>query len=447
MRPMKVAVVGTGIAGNVAAYRLHRAGHELTVFEADDRIGGHTHTHRIELDGDVQQIDTGFIVFNDRTYPNFVALLDELGVPSQPSAMSFSVRDDARGLEYNGTSLNGLFAQRRNLLRPGFIGMLAEILRFHREAPTLLQADGAEITLGAYLREHRFGGRFVDDYLVPMGAAIWSTDPVRMFDFPARFFVRFLHHHGMLTVNDRPTWRVIRGGSARYVERLVAPFRDRIRLNSPVAAVRRGADGVTLQVRGGEPERYDHVFLACHADQALRLLADPSREEREVLGALPFQRNEALLHTDASLLPRRRRARAAWNFHRLAGAGAGAGVALTYDMNVLQGLRSAHRYCVTRNAGALVDPRRVLRRMAYAHPLFTPAGAAAQQRHHEVSGAPPTHFRTHYCGAYWRYGFHEDGVVSALQALTRFDDACRRLAAGDSGAQTDDAQRAVSRVA
>jgi predicted NAD/FAD-binding protein len=425
----------------VAAWRLHRAGHDLTVYEADERIGGHTHTHRIELDGEVQHVDTGFIVFNDRTYPNFVALLDELGVESQPSSMSFSVRNDASGLEYNGTSLNGLFAQRRNLLSPGFLGMLAEILRFHREAPALLQADGAETTLGAWLEANRFGGRFVDDYLVPMGAAIWSTDPVRMFDFPARFFVRFLHNHGMLTVDDRPVWHVIRGGSARYVERLVAPFRERIRLNSPVEQIRRRPDGVMLHVRGREPQRFDHVFLACHADQALRMLADPSPEERAILGALPYQRNEALLHTDTTLLPRQRRAWAAWNVHRLPGAGAG--VALTYDMNVLQSLRSRHTFCVTLNASAHVDPKRVLRRMEYAHPLFTPAGAAAQQRHHEISGASRTHYRTHYCGAYWRYGFHEDGVVSALQALTRFDEACRHHA--EAGA--DDAQRALSRVA
>ncbi|HUO78598.1 MAG TPA: FAD-dependent oxidoreductase [Steroidobacteraceae bacterium] len=433
MRPQKVAVVGTGIAGNVAAYRLHRAGHDLTVYEADNRIGGHTHTHSLELDGEVQRVDTGFIVFNDRTYPNFVALLEELGVVSQPSTMSFSVRNDATGLEYNGTSLNGLFAQRRNLLRPGFIGMLAEILRFHREAPALLRDDAGETTLGAFLEAHRFGGRFVEDYLIPMGAAIWSTDPALMFDFPARFFVRFLYNHGLLTVNDRPLWRVIRGGSARYVERLVAPFRKRIRLNSPVERIRRRPDGVMLQVRGREPVRYDHVFLACHADQALRLLADPTPEEREILGALPYQRNEALLHTDTTLLPSLRRARAAWNYHWLPGHRAR--VALTYDMNVLQSLRSRHTFCVTLNASERVDPRLVLRRIEYAHPLFTPAGVAAQRRHAEISGVRGTH----YCGAYWRYGFHEDGVVSALQALARFEDACR--------SEVDDAQRALSRLA
>jgi len=296
-----------------------------------------------------------------------------------------------------------------------------------------LRDDGDESSLGTYLEAHRFGGRFVEDYLVPMGAAIWSTDPAQMLRFPARFFVRFLHNHGMLTVNDRPAWRVIRGGSARYVERLVAPFRDRVRLDSPVELIRRRPDGVTVWVRGREPERFDHVFIACHADQALRLLADPSREERDILGSLPYQRNEALLHTDTSLLPRRRRARAAWNYHRLPGEQAA--VALTYDMNVLQTLRSRHTFCVTLNANARVDAKRVLRRMVYTHPLFTPAGVAAQRRHNEISGVR----RTHYCGAYWRYGFHEDGVVSALSALARFEDACR------SG--KDDAQRSVSRVA
>jgi len=430
-----IAVVGSGIAGNVAAHRLHAAGHRITVFEADAHVGGHTHTHRIELGGgEVQHVDTGFIVFNDRTYPHFIALLDELGVASQASTMSFSVRNDARALEYNGSSLNGLFAQRRNLLRPGFIGMLAEILRFHRVAPAWLQQGDAEAPLRELLREHRFGGRFVSDYLVPMGAAIWSTDPALMLDFPARFFVRFLHQHGMLSVDDRPVWRVIRGGSARYVERLTAPWRDRIRLNSPVQRIQRFADGVQVQLRGRRAERFDHVFLACHADQALKLLADPSPAEREVLGAFAYQRNEAVLHTDPSLLPRARRAWAAWNYHVLPGAAPR--VALTYNMNVLQGLRSRHTFCVSLNAGAQpIDPRRVLRRINYAHPLFTTAAVAAQQRHAEISGAPPTHGRTHYCGAYWRYGFHEDGVVSALTALRRFD------------ATRNDEQRDLPRVA
>ena len=428
MRPLEVAVIGTGIAGNVAAHKLHAAGHRITVYEANDHIGGHTHTHRIELDGEVHPIDTGFIVFNDRTYPNFVALLDELGVVSKPSTMSFSVRNDRRGLEYNGTSLDGLFAQRRNCIRPSFLGMIADILRFHRVAPSLLAHDGDETTLGDFLAAHRFGNRFVDDYLVPMGAAIWSMDPARMLAFPARFFVRFLHNHGMLTVDGRPTWRVIRGGSARYVERLVAPWRHRIRRACPVERVQRLHDGVRIHARGQPAEHFDHVFIACHADQALQMLADPSREEREILGALPYQSNEAVLHTDTSLLPRRRRARAAWNYH--VQERVGEGVALTYNMNILQGLASQHTFCVTLNATARIDPRRVLRTLRYDHPLFTPAGIAAQARHAEISGAR----RTHYCGAYWRYGFHEDGVVSALAALRRFD-------------EVRDEQRALPRVA
>lgn len=432
MKGQRIAVVGTGIAGNVASHRLHGAGHDITVFEAGDHVGGHTHTHRIELDGEVHDVDTGFIVFNDRTYPHFVRLLKDLGVESQPSSMSFSVRDAASGLEYNGTSLNGIFAQRRNLLSPAFIAMLARIMRFHREATALLH-EGEETPLGEWLAAHGFHGRFVRDYLVPMGAAIWSTHPARMFDFPARFFVRFLHNHGMLTVDNRPVWRVIRGGSARYVERLVAPFRDRIRVRCAVERIHRGDNGVMVHARGHAAERFDHVFLACHADEALGLLADASKEERAILGAFPYQRNEALLHTDASLLPRLERARAAWNYHRLGAAHDG--VALTYDMNVLQGLRSRHRFCVSLNASEHVDPKRVLRRMTYTHPLFTPAGAAAQRRHHEISGVR----RTHYCGAYWRFGFHEDGVASALQALARFEEA--------RGERTHDAQRALSRVA
>ena len=411
---MKIAIVGTGIAGNVVAHRLHRA-HDITVYEAAGHIGGHTHTHRIELDGEVQQVDTGFIVFNHRTYPHFVKLLGELGVASHDSSMSFSVRNERSNLEYNGTTLNTLFAQRRNLVRPSFLRMVSEILRFNREAPQLLEGEGGEIALGDYLAEQHHSRRFIDDYLVPMGAAIWSTDPQRMLKFPARFFVRFMHNHGMLSVNDRPVWRVISGGSARYVERLVAPWRHRVRLNCAVTQVRRLNDGVLVSAHGMPTERFDQVFFACHADQALRLLADPSAAEREILGALPFQRNEAVLHTDTSLLPRRRLAWAAWNYHVLPDAGQR--VALTYNMNILQGLNSRHTFCVTLNRSQAIDPRHVLMRLSYDHPMFTPAGVAAQQRHHEISGVR----RTHYCGAYWRYGFHEDGVVSALTALQRFE--------------------------
>ncbi|QJR13733.1 NAD(P)/FAD-dependent oxidoreductase [Usitatibacter palustris] len=411
---MKIAIVGSGIAGNVAAHHLHRR-HEITVFEAADHVGGHTHTHAVEQDGRRFAVDTGFIVFNDRTYPRFEALLAELGVATQASSMSFSVRDEASGLEYNGTSLDTLFAQRRNLLRPTFLGMVRDILRFNREAPRLLEAGGGEITLREYLARGRYGRAFTEHYIVPMGAAIWSTDPDRMFGFPARFFVRFLHNHGMLTVNDRPTWRTIRGGSARYVEALTAPFRERIRLSTPVEQIRRLPAGVFVKSRGHETERYDALFLACHADQALALLADPNAVEREVLGAIRYQENEAVLHTDTRLMPRARRAWAAWNYHVLPEERER--VALTYNMNILQRLDAREPFLVTLNRSDAIDPARVIARMTYHHPLFTPAAVAAQQRQAEVNGIN----RTYYCGAYWRNGFHEDGVTSALAALQHFE--------------------------
>ena len=410
---MRIAIIGSGIAGNVAAYRLCRE-HDITVFEAGSHAGGHTHTHEIEQAGRRYAVDTGFIVFNDWTYPNFVALLEELGVPWQDSSMSFSVRDEKSGLEYNGSTLDTLFAQRLNLVRPSFLGMVRDILRFNREAPALLERPGGEISLGDYLARSGYGRAFVERYIVPMGAAIWSTDPASMLRFPARFFVRFFSNHGMLSVDRRPVWRVIRGGSARYVERLVAPFRDRIRLDAPVEWLRRQPDAVIVKARKGAPERFDAVFVACHSDQALRLLADASAQERDVLAAIPYQENEAVLHTDTRLMPRRRRAWAAWNYH-VTGA-AGARVALTYNMNILQGLDAPEPFMVTLNRSDAVDPARVIRRLVYHHPLFTPAGVAAQSRQRELNGAR----RTYYCGAYWRNGFHEDGVVSALNALQHF---------------------------
>ncbi|NJN39853.1 MAG: NAD(P)-binding protein [Gammaproteobacteria bacterium] len=419
---MRIAVIGSGIAGNVVAHRLHRE-HDITVYEAAGRIGGHSHTHTVEQAGRSYQVDTGFIVFNDRTYPNFVALLDELGVASQESAMSFSVRDEASGLEYNGTSLDTLFAQRRNLLRPSFLGMIRDILRFHREAPALLSQSGGEGSLEELLERGRYGRAFVEHYIVPMGAAIWSTDPASMLAFPARFFVRFLHNHGMLTVNDRPVWRTVRGGSMRYVERLTAPFRDRIRLRTPVEWIRRLPGSVIVKARGHDAERYDAAFLACHSDQALALLADPSGAEREVLGAIPYQRNEAVLHTDTRLLPRTRRAWAAWNYHVIPGHCGP--VALTYNMNILQRLDAPDPFLVTLNRSEAIDPARIIKRITYHHPLYTPASVAAQARQRELNGP----LRTYYCGAWWRNGFHEDGVASALQALAHFgrDHAQRAL--------------------
>lgn len=411
---MKIAIVGSGISGLSVAHHLHPE-HDITVFEAGGHIGGHVHTHDVVLDGRHHAVDSGFIVFNHRTYPHYTQLLADLEVETQPSDMSFSVSCAVSGLEYNGTSVNSLFAQRENLVNPAFWGMLRDILRFNREAPGLLRDGGGEIALGDYLERHRYGRLFRDYYILPMGAAIWSTDPARMMAFPARFFVRFFMNHGLLSLDDRPQWRVIRGGSRAYVERLVAPFRDRVRLSSPVRALIRHEDGVEVRLADGTA-RFDAVFLACHSDEALRLLADPTPAEREVLAAIPYQANEAVLHTDTRLLPRKRLAWAAWNY--LMPEGPGGRVCLTYDMNRLQSLDAHETLCVTLNATERIAPDRILARMTYHHPLFTPEGVAAQARHREIDGTR----RTYYCGAWWRNGFHEDGVVSALVALRHFRD-------------------------
>ncbi len=419
---MKVAVVGSGVSGLVVAWLLHPV-HEITLFEADDRLGGHVHTHELEAAGRRFAVDSGFIVFNTRNYPGFTRLLERLGVTAQDSSMSFSVQAERSGLEYNGTDLNRLFAQRRNLLRPSFWRMVREILRFNREARELLAAPpgegaAADETLGAWLMRRRFARELIDDYVVPMAASLWSTPAARVTDFPVRPFVHFFDHHGMLQVEGRPQWRVVAGGSQRYVDALVAPLRDRVRLSCPVAAIRRDRDGVEVESRAGR-ERFDHVVLALHSDQALKVLADPTAAEAAVLGALPYQANEALLHHDATVMPRSRRAWASWNYfapnvprHK---------VTVTYHMNELQSLDSPEPFLVTLNRGDSIDAGRVLRRMTYHHPVYTPAGFAAQARWAEISGVA----RTHYCGAYWGFGFHEDGVQSGLRVARAFGQELR----------------------
>lgn len=413
---MRIIVVGAGISGMVAAYRLSRE-HHVTVLEAGDYIGGHTNTVDVACEGRVYPIDTGFIVFNERTYPNFIRLLRALNIPSHPTEMSFSVRCERTGLEYNGTSLNALFAQRRNLLRPSFYRMLRDILRFNREAVDLLEAHDDTLTLGDYLARNRYSPVFVDHYIIPMGAAIWSAVPGAMHRFPARAFVRFFHHHGMLTVNDRPVWRVVTGGSREYVRALTRPYRDHVQLRARVRSIRRAATHVTVSVEqpdGRHQIRADHVILATHSDQALALLADPTPQEREILGAIPYQENEAVLHTDTALLPRRRLAWASWNYHVLDRSQER--VAVTYHMNTLQRLRAPREFCVTLNHTGAITPSAILRRLVYHHPVYTTAALAAQRRHREINGSA----RTHYCGAYWGFGFHEDGVNSALEVCRAF---------------------------
>lgn len=409
---MRYAIVGSGISGLAVAHRLHGR-HEFTLYEAGDHIGGHTRTHDVCVAGHELAVDTGFIVFNERTYPNFIALLDELGVASRPTEMSFSVRCDASGLEYNGHDLNSLFAQRRNLVNPRFWRMIRAILRFNREAPQVL-ADGTDgrLTLGQYLRRERYPREFIDWYIVPMAAAIWSARPELMTEMPVLAFVRFFRNHGLLDVRNRPQWRTVCGGSREYVRRLTAPFADRVRLRTPVCGVRRLAGGVQVLTAGAEPQHYDGIVFACHSDDALAILGnEATAAERAVLGAIRYQPNEAVLHTDAALLPRRPRARASWNYH-LDGRPR-TRVPVTYDMTRLQGLDCPLPLLVTLNRSESIDPQHVLKRITYRHPVFTPEAIAAQQQRATISDR----LHTWYCGAYWGYGFHEDGVRSALAVL------------------------------
>ena len=407
---MKIAIVGGGISGLVAAHHLHPA-HEITLFEAMAYVGGHSNTVRVDLADETHWVDTGFIVLNDRNYPNFEPLLEELGVATQPSRMSFSVSDDRGRFEYSGTP-RGLFAQRSHLASPRFLRMIGDLLRFNREARSLLdEVPGGGPSLAAFLRDGAYSRWFVDRLIVPQAAAVWSADPGQMWSFPASFLARFFESHGMLGFRDRPGWRTVTGGSRRYVEEITRPFADRIRTSAPVKAVTRHADGVDVFAPGAGSERFDEVVIAAHSDQALAMLTDPSPAERELLGATAYAPNEAVLHTDERLLPRRRAAWASWNYHLTAEPPTG--TQLTYWMNNLQALKSSTNFLVTLNRTEAVDPGKIIRPIPYAHPIFTPESAAAQRRHGEISGVN----RTHFCGAYWGWGFHEDGVVSALKAL------------------------------
>ncbi|HEX3278074.1 MAG TPA: FAD-dependent oxidoreductase [Thermoleophilaceae bacterium] len=410
---MKIAIIGTGIAGLTCAHLLHPL-HELTVFEAEGRPGGHTHTLAVESDRGVDHVDTGFIVYNDRNYPGFERLLKRLGVATQPSDMSFSVSDGAGDFEYNGASLNGLMARRSSLLRPSFHRMVRDLLRFNREAPALVGLNGSGPTLLDFLDEGGYSREFVERLIVPQAAAVWSADPSQLGSFPASLLAEFFDNHGMFGFSGRPRWRTVTGGSERYVERLVAPMRDRLRLRTPVARVERFADRVEVTPEGGAPEGFDEAIIAVHSDQALAMLADPSSTEVALLEAIPYQANDVVLHTDAGLLPHRRRAWASWNFHLQDEPVERSTV--TYHMNRLQSLPGERQYCVTLNRSEAIAPERVISSRVFTHPVFTHRGLAAQRRWAEISGVR----RTHYCGAYWGYGFHEDGVQSALRVSETF---------------------------
>jgi len=409
---VRIAVVGSGIAGLVAAHVLSPR-HDVVVFEAESRPGGHTHTVDVASGDERVPVDTGFIVFNHRTYPNFVRLLNTLGVATQPSDMSFSVRSERRDFEYGSAGLNALFSQRRHLVSPRFHRMWRDVLRFYREARELLES-GDETRIGDYLRANGYSDAFVADHLMPLVGAVWSTDRAGAQEFPARLLVRFFDHHGFLQRGPGVQWRTVTGGSGRYVDAMLSRFRGAVRLASPVGRIARGSDGVVVTRRDGGSERFDHVIVACHGDQALSMISEPTRAESEVLGAFRFQRNQVILHTDERLMPRLRRTWASWNYH-LDDEQAG-GACVTYWMNRLQHIEGATQYFVTLNRRAAIRPERILGEFDYSHPVFTPAAAAAQTSHDRLID----HDRVSYCGAYWRNGFHEDGVVSALRVCERF---------------------------
>ncbi len=409
---MKIAIVGSGVSGLVCGYLLHPH-HDVTLFEGAQRIGGHIHTVPIEIEGRSHAIDTGFIVFNDRNYPNFVRLLDELEVPSHPTSMSFSVRCERCGLEYCGSSLGGLFAQKRNLVSASFRRMLKDIWRFNREAPAVLDVIPDDLTVGRFLHDRRYSRDFADHYLLPMGAAIWSCPMTRFAEFPIRFIIEFYQHHGLLQLRDRPVWRVVSKGSQTYVDALIAGFRNRIRTGCSVVDVSRSDSDVTVRTSAGT-ESFDEVVFACHADQSLALLAAPTASECSVLSAFPYGENHAVLHTDTRLLPRRRRAWASWNYHVRRDAQVRPSV--TYHMNTLQRIDSPQSLCVTLNESDSIDAQLILREFRYRHPVFTTRRTAAQQRHSDLI----RHNRTSFAGAYWGNGFHEDGVVSALRVCRAF---------------------------
>jgi hypothetical protein len=435
---MRIAIIGSGIAGLTAAWRL-RDSHDVTVFEAAHRAGGHTHTHHLSIDGQSVAVDTGFIVFNDRNYPNLERLFGDLGIRGTPSGMSFSVSCERTGIEYNGGSLAGLLARRRNLVTPDFWRMIRDIVRFNRDARALLSGEGLGPSLGEYLASSRYGRAFTERYLLPMGAAIWSVPTAQMMEFPARRLIEFFANHGLLDLRDRPQWFVVPGGSDRYVQVIADRLGASLRLARPVTRVRRLEAGVEIEVgrrnqdaagnhavhdhaalineaSDTETHRFDTVVFACHSDEALAVLADPTQAEREVLGAVGFQRNDVILHTDAAVMPRARAAWAAWNY-RLPLVQGASGTTVTYWMNLLQHIATPTNLFVTLNQAEIIDPDKVLARTVYSHPVFDTAAVTAQGRRHEISGQR----NTWYCGAWWRYGFHEDGCLSAEDVVREIE--------------------------
>ena len=411
---MRIAIIGSGISGMTSAYLLSED-HEVVVYEANDYIGGHTNTVDVSLNGRQYAVDTGFIVFNEKTYPNFVKLMKRLGVGWQDSVMSFSVQCDKTGLEFSPSNLNSLFIQRRNLLRPSFYRMLMDVVRFKRDSEALLESEDYSVTLAAFLNGKGYSRSFVEHFIIPMGEAVWSADPVKFNEFPVRYFAQFFKNHGFLNIKDQPQWLTVKGRSRQYIKPITQAYADQIRLSCPIASVRRHADGVEITPKNQPAEKFDEVVIAAHSDQALGMLDDPTDAEQNILGAIPYQENEAVLHCDESLLPSKRAAWASWNYH-IPKEDTGR-VAVTYDMNILQSIGAPEEFCVSLNLAKSINPEKIHRQYVYHHPVYNPESLTARESHSQISGVN----RTHFAGAYWGYGFHEDGVRSAVEVCTHFD--------------------------
>jgi len=409
---MKIAIIGSGISGNTLAYYLNPH-HQIALFESNDRIGVHSHTHHIDVFNQKVSVDTGFIVFNKKTYPNFLKLLHELKVPYEKSAMSFSVKDSQKDFEYNGTSLNALFAQRKNFINPKFYKMIREILRFNKSSIILLSSN-EEISLGDYLKREGYSDFFKKYYILPMGSAIWSSNIKTMMQFPAKFFIQFFNNHGMLNINDRPQWLTISGGSINYVNKMIEPFRKKIKINQNIKYVERKKDHIAIHHKD-RIEKFDWVFFACHSDEALKLIKSPSFHEKNILKAIPYTDNEVILHYDDHFMPKRKLAWAAWNYHIDDNANSPA--SLTYNMNILQNLKTEVPLLVTLNPLQKINKKKIIKTLSYAHPQYSLRSIEAQSKYHLISGVN----RTSFAGAYWGNGFHEDGVKSALDAIQQFN--------------------------
>ena len=413
----RIAVVGAGVAGIVAAYLLQRR-YAVTLYEKNDYIGGHTHTIVIEDGVDAgTAVDSGFIVFNEKTYPNFIAFLKQLGVARQKSTMSFSYYHEKTGLQYGSENINTFFAQRINIVRPSFWRMFMGILAFNRITPRLLEQGRLRgFTMGEYLKAHRFNKEFVEHYLLPISAAVWSTPDVQMFDFPMETFARFLFNHGLFSIERHPQWYTVSGGSHAYVKAFLKSFGGSVIVDRAVRSVRRTPHGAVITTGDGAEEVFDKVVIATHADEALSLLADPTPEERQLLSKWKYSRNRTIVHTDTTFLPPNKRAWASWNYVRTADVESGHAASLTYYMNRLQDLKTGHDYCVTLNTDREVPREHVVRKMLYTHPLYTFDAIATQERLRAMNGAQNTFF----CGSYLGHGFHEDAVVSGIEVARRF---------------------------